>query len=188
MMLALPFEIWRDVVWYEWLYMVSNQWRLIATRLNKWRSTISWWIMNWYLWNNWYCCIKLNKNGERKTFTLHRIICLSFYWSREIWYTVNHIDWDKKNNKLSNLEYCTQKENNLHAYRIWLKKPQKNMLWRLWINNPNHKMIWQYTIDWEYIRCFHWWWDVHRQTWIKNATTVCSWYSKTAWWYKRKYI
>ena len=38
---------------------------------------------------------------------------------------VNHIDGNKKNNKLENLEWCTTSENQIHAFKIGLKEARK---------------------------------------------------------------
>lgn len=60
-----------------------------------------------------YCRISLCKNGTVKTHKIHRLVCNAFYNG---FGHVNHKDGDKTNNKLDNLEFCTIKENNNHAF------------------------------------------------------------------------
>ena len=58
-------------------------------------------------------------NGERKTIGVHRVIMLTFCGESDL--TVNHIDGNKENNRLDNLEYATIAENNEHKSKV-LKK------------------------------------------------------------------
>jgi hypothetical protein len=58
----------------------------------------------------------------RKTISVHRLIALTFLPVVENKTEVNHIDGDKLNNRVENLEWCTRSENQFHAYRIGLKK------------------------------------------------------------------
>jgi hypothetical protein len=55
----------------------------------------------------------------RKKVQVHRLIILGFYGSDER--LVNHKDGNKKNNKLTNLEYVTASENTIHAISTGLK-------------------------------------------------------------------
>lgn len=57
-------------------------------------------------------------NGESipKEFFVHRLVATEFISNPEHKLTVNHIDGDKSNNCVSNLEWTTQSENNKHAY------------------------------------------------------------------------
>jgi hypothetical protein len=59
-----------------------------------------------------------NLQGVWKRVSVHRFIAESFYGFSKL--VVNHIDGDKKNNCLSNLEFCTQKENINHSWEIGL--------------------------------------------------------------------
>ena len=70
----------------------------------------------------------LSKDGylrtqfHRKTCTVHRVIANAFLPKIEGKDFVNHIDGDKTNNKVSNLEWCTREENIRHAYKLGLKQ------------------------------------------------------------------
>ena len=59
----------------------------------------------------------LYKHNKRKNLLLHRIIATAFIDNHEEKPCVNHIDENKLNNDLSNLEWCTVKENNIHGTR-----------------------------------------------------------------------
>jgi hypothetical protein len=60
-----------------------------------------------------------------KKYALHRLIALTFIDNPENKPFVNHIDGNKLNNKLYNLEWVTCSENNLHAHKIGLTKGTK---------------------------------------------------------------
>ena len=57
----------------------------------------------------------LNKNKERRVYPIHRLVALTFLPQVEGKNIVNHIDGDKTNFHLSNLEWCSAKENSTHA-------------------------------------------------------------------------
>jgi hypothetical protein len=62
-----------------------------------------------------YCKVMLtNSNGTRKGFFVHRLVMQTFsYKSKQ---QINHKDCNKKNNHISNLEYCTNRENTNHRF------------------------------------------------------------------------
>ena len=60
---------------------------------------------------------KLYGYGKKKNLPLHRIIATAFIDNPDGKPCVNHIDENKLNNDLSNLEWCTVKENNIHGTR-----------------------------------------------------------------------
>lgn len=62
-----------------------------------------------------YPVIGLVSHGKRRTFTVHRLVANTFIPKEPHHQGVNHIDGDKTNNRLSNLERCTAQQNNRHA-------------------------------------------------------------------------
>lgn len=62
-----------------------------------------------------YQQVTLSLYGVAKRFKVHRLVAMEFIPNPENKKTVNHIDGDKSNNDVSNLEWATQLENNAHA-------------------------------------------------------------------------
>nr|WP_302598403.1 NUMOD4 domain-containing protein [uncultured Cellulosilyticum sp.] len=89
-------------------YLVSNYGRILnldTGRILKPRS------------NNGYQAVMLCKNGEEKQVFVHRLVAQAFIPNIENKPQVNHIDENKANNHLSNLEWVTAKENINHGTR-----------------------------------------------------------------------
>lgn len=68
----------------------------------------------------WYYQVVLNRLWNRKSVLIHRIVALAFIWQSSE--QINHIDWNKLNNSIENLEYCSWLYNIRHAHKIWLFK------------------------------------------------------------------
>ena len=68
--------------------------------------------------NNGYLIIQLCKDGKIKHFLIHRLIAQTFVKNPENKQYVNHIDGNRQNNLIENLEWVTKSENILHAYHI----------------------------------------------------------------------
>ena len=109
-------EIWKDVKGYEGLYKVSNLGRVK-----------SYWFKNPKLLKKriskrGYLIVDLVKEskGKRKVAKVHRLVAESFIDNKELKPVVNHIDGDKTNAHVDNLEWCTYSENSKHAYKSGL--------------------------------------------------------------------
>ena len=72
--------------------------------------------------NRGYLNIRLSKNNIRKTYSVHRLVAEAFISNLEAKGEVNHIDGNKQNNNINNLEWVTSSENQLHAYKNGLDK------------------------------------------------------------------
>lgn len=102
--------MWKSVVGYEGLYEVNElgQVRSIG-RLNT--KGI---VLRQYS-NNGYMYVALSKIGKVKRKRVHRVVLEAFV-GRDDEKQVNHINGDKSDNRLENLEYCTASENQKHSY------------------------------------------------------------------------
>lgn len=78
---------------------------------------------------NGYIRVELWENGKGRKHLVHRLLAQAFIPNPHAKPQVNHIDGNKANNALHNLEWVTQSENQTHAYRAGLqrgyKKPTK---------------------------------------------------------------
>lgn len=65
-----------------------------------------------------YCNVSLRIDGKQKTMAVHKVILKSFVPQPSEKHQVNHKDGNKQNNALSNLEWCTPKENIRHSLYV----------------------------------------------------------------------
>lgn len=73
---------------------------------------------------NGYLIIALKGNGKRKNHYIHRLVAEAFLDKPDGAEVVNHIDYDRYNNRVSNLEWTTQLENVRHSrFRMRHAKP-----------------------------------------------------------------
>lgn len=115
-------EKWKDIEGYEGLYQISNLGRVKSLPKPCRNNSISKEkILKPRINDNGYCVVDLYKNKKRKVFRIHKLVMHTFIGKNES-LDINHIDGNKTNNKLSNLEYCTRQENMLHAVKIGLSK------------------------------------------------------------------
>ena len=64
-----------------------------------------------------YLCVKLTKNREQEQFTIHRLVAHAFIPNYENLPEINHLDEDKHNNRVENLEYCNRLYNVTYGER-----------------------------------------------------------------------
>lgn len=114
-------EIWRDIVGYEGLYQVSNLGRVKSLDKydNKGRfhaERIKSQVNN----GKGYLIVNLKHNGKQRMRTVHRLVAEAFIANPNNYEDVNHIDGNKENNQVDNLEFCTHRSNMLHAVKFGL--------------------------------------------------------------------
>lgn len=100
--------------------------RLLISKSGKMYSLLSDKILKTTIFPNGYAaiCVMFQKpKRHTKTEYVHRLLAETFIPNPDNKKTVNHIDGNKLNNSLENLEWNTQSENNIHALRHNLRKP-----------------------------------------------------------------
>lgn len=102
-------EIWKDIKDYEGLYQVSNLGRVKRVKAGK--------ILKGFKITKGYVGVRLSKNGIVSNKKIHRLVAQAFISNPESKPQVNHIDENKTNNVISNLEWSTAKENSNHGTR-----------------------------------------------------------------------
>lgn len=121
-------EIWKDIKGYESLYQVSNTGKVKSLshytrnnanggkRLTKGR------ILSTYKMPNGYLQVQLSRNEIREKKYVHRLVAEMFLDNKHNLSDVNHIDGNKDNNSVDNLEWCSHKDNQIHMIKSRLTK------------------------------------------------------------------
>ena len=113
-------EIWKAVKGYEGLYEVSNYGNVRSVPRNNTKGKI---LKPYISKQNGYCTVSLSKNNKKKTVRVHCILMQAFNPANkkpgyDAQYTIDHKDGNKTNNRLDNLEWCSQSENQKRAYAL----------------------------------------------------------------------
>lgn len=108
-------EIWRDIKGYDGLYQVSNFGKVKRLHTCKKQGTGNYErqekILSQKINNKGYLLVDLYKNNKRKQLLVHRLVAQTFIPNLNNLPRVNHKDENKSNNKVKNLEWCSQKYN-----------------------------------------------------------------------------
>ena len=148
-------EIWKSVKDFEGLYEISNLGNVKALK------------RTWRVWNYQgkkyqemgnkekilssslskcnYRQVVLSKEGKKYLKTIHRLIAEAFIPNLDNKPCVNHIDGNKLNNCVENLEWCTYSENSIHSWNNNLEKPY----WKgkFGKNHNTSKQVTQYDLN-----------------------------------------
>ena len=90
-------------------YTIDEQGNVFSLRKNKYlKQTIN---------KYGYCKVTLQKNKYKKMFSVHRLVAEAFIPNPNNYPCVNHIDSDRTNNNIDNLEWCTHKQNTQWALK-----------------------------------------------------------------------
>ena len=124
--------MWKDVIGYEGLYRISDCGELFSVRSNR--------VLNPNIGVDGYLKAVLSVGNQRKTVRINRLVAEAFVTNPSHKPIVNHKDGDKLNNRATNLEWVTIKENAIHASKNGLLKGlsgERNPMAKLTIEQVN---------------------------------------------------
>jgi len=158
--------------------MVSNKWKVLS--LNYASMGIKKLLKLYLPPGNRYYELKLQKNKKQKLWRVHRLVMLAFHWPSKL--HVDHLDNDKTNNNLDNLEYVTLRENLRRSIQDGLCK-----------DNNKDKRLPVMQICWttgKILAVYKWVMECERKSWIRNQEIIVT--AKWKWilchWYTFRYM
>lgn len=127
-------EIWKDIEGFEGMYQISSNGRVKSLPRTTWFTnkngeskfiSVRGRIMKPH--KQKYLKAYLNLNGNTNMISVHRLVAMSFIPNPENKPQVNHVDGDKFNNNVNNLEWVTLSENRRHAFDTGLQSPKRGV-------------------------------------------------------------
>lgn len=107
-------EIYKECI-FDKNYLVSNLGNIKSIRSNKILKPIK---------RDRYLIVNLSSKGKRQSFSVHFLVVCAFLGDfRFDKLQINHVDGNRSNNKINNLEWISAKENVIHAHKLGLCKP-----------------------------------------------------------------
>jgi hypothetical protein len=113
-----------DIEGYEGMYSITNDGKIYSWKNCKDGNPKE---IKQSKKKNGYLQVKLFKNSLRKYYITHRLVAKTFIKNPNNKPEVNHIDGNKQNNDISNLEWVTSSENQKHAFKIGKQKAIKDI-------------------------------------------------------------
>ena len=188
-------EVWKDIKGYEGMYQVSNFGRVKSfDRYDKHGALWLGKILSNKPQKTGYVNVKFSVDGKRSVKLVHRLVAEAFIPNIENKPEVNHKDGNKSNNKVSNLEWVTSRENTLHGIEKGLIKYNKEALARGQKKSAElmKRKVRQVSIDGESLREFNSIKEaaetIGRRAARSSISAVCSHKQKTAYGYKWEYV
>ena len=118
-------EVWKDINSYEGKYQVSNYGRIKSFPKFIKRKTGSYFtkekVLKCTIDNYGYPCVNLYSNGTIYHIRVHILVAKAFIENPNGYSDINHIDGNKQNNSVDNLEWCTRSQNTSHAFKTGLR-------------------------------------------------------------------
>ena len=122
-------ELWKEIEGFNKRYFISNKGKIRSEytyRYNKRTKKVEKVVRTKFLKQTTdrqgYKVVSLYNNNFKKTYKVHRLVANAFILNLNNLLVVNHIDENKINNDVTNLEWCTQKDNVLHSIHKLLQK------------------------------------------------------------------
>jgi hypothetical protein len=162
-------EIWKDIQGYEGLYQVSSLGRIRSNKGIR-KQSVS---------NRGYMLVGLCRYNVPKTYLVHRIVAKAFIANVQNKPEINHIDGNKQNNSIKNLEWVSRKENEQHSFHV-LNHPMpivtQKYKGKYGKEHNRSRVVLQYSQNGEYIRQWDSLMDIERQLGIPhgNVSHCCA--------------
>lgn len=102
----------KEIKGYEGLYEIDDLGNVTSVKRNATKKAT--------VFPSGYAYVRLHKNGEGKSFRVHRLVAEAFLPNPNGYEQVNHINGVKTDNYLGNLEWCNSFQNMRHAKNIGL--------------------------------------------------------------------
>lgn len=149
-------EIWKDIVGYEGLYQISSKGRvkrLARVGIDSMGRNIPYKekiLVNYISKRTGYPCVNLSKNRKTSTLNIHKLIADAFIPNPNNLPCINHIDENRTNSTLENLERCSYSYNNSYGNA----NAKRKTTLRAGLEGK-HKTIYQYTTTGDIVNVYN---------------------------------